>query len=646
MIARRTQPEVIASLASRLTSLGELLARPVDASSLATFRLLFGLIMGWEVVRYFRNGYIAQYYLEPRFFFTYEFFPFASPLPGMGMYLLFAAMGLFALGIALGFCYRIASLLFFLSYTYVFLLDKTPYNNHYYLIILLSFLLIFVEAQRWASLDKWRVSTQPQVRRTLAALGWIKCVAPEQLQGRNSKSGLETVPFWNLFILRAQILIVYFYGGIAKLNADWLIGEPMRTWLVERAHDPHLGPFFTTEGAVYFFSYGGLFFDLGIGFLLLWKPTRFLAFLGLLFFHLMNNWLFSIGVFPFLALASTILFVEPDRPRQIFNRFGGRLCHSWLGQAQPSTSPPHPAKLGAWTFGFVGFYLALQLLIPLRHWLYPGPVSWTEEGHRFSWHMKLRDKDTRVDIKVIDPYTGETWQVDLTAELTPWQIEKMADRPDMIWQYAHHLGEKLRQAGIKPSVKADVWTSLNGRPYQPLIDPNINLADVQADPLAPAGWILPLQEEISAKAAPVLRWLTIVTVVLVDVGLAWTIYFALGYYRTPPNSFLSHSSGRAGQGHATSIMPQAPVLGTLKVVLNMIIPYLAILLSLAAWVVLGQLIYLGAALSAALLAGAGGFYLAPFLAARANRTSPVFWIPALVSLATSLFLLMIIIVAI
>lgn len=441
-----------------LAALAGGVARPVDAASLGTFRLLFGVLMVWEVIRYFQYDFIGRYYIEPRFHFTYELFPFVAPLPGQGMYWLFGAMGLFALGVALGVYYRWVAFLFFLSYTYVFLLDKTPFNNHYYLISLLSFLLILVDAQRWFSLEGWRKPT----------------------------FGPQTVPFWQLFILRAQFFIVYFYGGLAKLNRDWLMGEPMRLWLTERTHYPLLGPFFATETAVYFFSYGGLMFDLSIGFLLLWRRTRLLAFGSLLFFHLMNNWLFSIGIFPFLALAATILFVEPDWPRRMVQKFYQPITASPLAL-------PQPARLNTWTLAFVVLYLALQLLIPFRHWLYPGEVSWTEEGHRFAWHMKLRDKEARLELKVINPQTGEIENVDLAADLTADQINKMAARPDMILQYVHYLNEKLIQTGLdNPIIIANAWASLNGRPFQQLIDPRVNLAQVQPHPFAPFPWILPL----------------------------------------------------------------------------------------------------------------------------------------------------------
>lgn len=587
---------------SLLSDLPGWFAHPVDAASIGAFRLLFGALMVWEVGRYFHYDFIGRYYVEPRFHFTYEFFPFVAPLPGQGMYWLFGAMGLFALGLALGFYTRWSALLFFLSYTYVFLLDKTPYNNHYYLISLLSFLLIWVDARRWLSLDRWRKRI----------------------------SGPQTIPFWQLFMLRAQFFIVYFYGGLAKLNRDWLMGEPVRLWLAERSHYPLLGPFFETEAAVYFFGYGGLLFDLTIGFLLLWRPTRLLAFGGLLFFHLMNNWLFSIGIFPFLALAATILFVEPDWPRRMLSKF-----------YQPISAPPltQPARLNLWTLSFISLYLALQLLIPLRHWLYPGEVSWTEEGHRFAWHMKLRDKEARLELKVIDPWTGQIWNANLAEDLTADQIEKMGIRPDMILQYTHYLREKLIQTGLNnPIIIANAWASLNGRPFQQLIDPRVNLAQVQPHLFAPSPWILPLTTELPQPIQPVLPGLTLITLALANLGLALTIYLTISHKNNllvRLNSF-NHSHDEITQSMALS---PAQVIELAKVVANLL-PYLGILLALAGWAITGQPVYLGVALLAALLAASWGF----IMAARFDSAASLVWLSPLVGILAGLFSLMLFIV--
>lgn len=412
--------------------------------------------MVWEVYRYHSYDRIAYYYIEPKFYFTYEFFPFLAPLPGQWMYMVFFIMGLSALGVALGFFYRASAVLFFLTYSYVFLLDKAQYNNHYYLIILLAFLLIFVDAHRWASIDQ-------KLRASLSD---------------------NFVPYWQLFILRTQVFIVYFYAGVAKINIDWLAGRPIDDWLLKRAHYPIVGPLFETRFATFFFGYGGLLFDLSIGFLLLWRRTRLLAFFLLLFFHLTNKWLFNIGIFPYLMIAATILFVDSGWPRRILGRAKLSL---------PDAPPPRFLNRRMLALSFVVIYLGLQILIPLRHWLYPSYVAWSEEGHRFSWRMKLRSKSvTELGFFIIDPQTNQAWSADIRQDLTVRQISKMSTRPDMILQYAHYLRDQSQQNGVEnPIVRVHAKVSLNGRSPQLLVNPATNLSDASAYVLAPYPWLMP-----------------------------------------------------------------------------------------------------------------------------------------------------------
>lgn len=100
------------------------LFQPVDASSLGAFRVQFGVLMLWEVVRYLAEDRVGRHFLEPRFLFTYEFFPFVAPWPGSLLYVHFAAMAVCAVGIAIGLFTRLSILLFGLGYSYVFLLDR------------------------------------------------------------------------------------------------------------------------------------------------------------------------------------------------------------------------------------------------------------------------------------------------------------------------------------------------------------------------------------------------------------------------------------------------------------------------------------------------------------------------------------------
>ncbi|HXB55574.1 MAG TPA: HTTM domain-containing protein [Vicinamibacteria bacterium] len=454
----------------RLRALAARAFAPVDAASLVCFRVAFGAVMAWETVRYFRNGWIAADYIEPGFHFKYLGFDWVRPWPGVGMYVHFAVLSLAVLGVALGFAYRLNAVVFFLGFTYIFLLDQAYYLNHFYLIVLLALSLVFLPVRGALSLD---AVLRPRLRS-------------------------DTAPAWALWLLRVQIGIPYVYGGLAKLNHDWLRGEPMRMWLAERTQLPLLGRFFTEEWMVFAFAYGGLLLDLLIVPFLLWSRTRLWAFIVGLAFHGLNSVLFEIGVFPWLMMAATTIFFPPEWPRRL-----GLLPPR--RQAGPDPTVANPPR-GRWPIlAAVAAYLAVQVLVPLRHYAYPGNVSWTEEGHRFSWHMRLRDKESDARFLVTDLDQGATWTVEPSAYLTERQARVMAGRPDMILQFAHHLAGELRRSGhSQVEVRARVMASLNGRPPQLLVDPDVDLAR-QPRGLAPAPWILPLREPLSSRSPPLRR---------------------------------------------------------------------------------------------------------------------------------------------
>lgn len=436
---------------------------PIDIDSLLVFRILFGGIMIWEVCRYLHYDWIRRYYIDPTFFFTYYGFSWVRPWPGDWMYVHFYALGVLAFLIMIGLFYRISATLFFLGFTYVFLLDQAYYLNHFYFISLMSLLMIFVPAHRAESVDAW---LRPQIKS-------------------------QFVPAWCLWLLRAQLAVVYIGAGVAKIHADFLQGEPMRMWLASRSDFTigswNIGELFTKEWVAWFFSYGGLLFDLFIVPALLWRRTRALALIALTFFHVMNAYLFNIGIFPWISLGATIiLFLPPDWPRQTWQ---------WRGEPKnmdPFALVPSPSKK-RWVVALMCIYMAVQILVPLRHLLYPGSVHWTEEGHRFSWHMKLRDKEANGRFWVSDPADPGVEEIHPAHYLTPRQINKMMKTPDMILQFAHHVADKARaETNSEVKVRADIEVSLNGRPYQKLIDPTVNLA-AQERTLGHATWILPLE---------------------------------------------------------------------------------------------------------------------------------------------------------
>ena len=473
------------------------LFKAVPADSLAFFRVCFGFVLVWEVLRYFQYHWIDNYYIQPEFYFKYFGFEWVQPWADESMYLHFAALGVVAACVAMGLFYRFAALLLVPLFAYIFLLDQTRYLNHFYLVILLSMLMVLLPAHRDWSFDS---AGKPLAERT--------------------------VPNWAVWLLRAQLGLVYFYAGVAKLNADWLGGEPVRMWMAERTHFPYVGSWIDSEAMVYIMSYGGLWLDLFAFPLLLWKRTRLPMFLLCVFFHSSNKFLFNIGIFPYLMLAGTTIFFAPDWPRKLVDwalakdlrrqvegdKLNGPLASMELQTSAAQTPAPQdlqentgpelpikgaPTPSGAVLLGFIALWFALQILIPLRHFTYPGLVHWTEEGHRFAWHMKLRSKGGRATFRVVDPVSGRAWKVDPNSYLEPKQARKMATRPDMLLQFVHYLEEQWRQDYELADVEiyADCKCSLNGRRRVPLIDPERDLSK-EARNLKHADWILPLNEPL------------------------------------------------------------------------------------------------------------------------------------------------------
>ncbi len=433
---------------------------PVDIASIVYFRIVFGLLMLWEVYRYFSMGWISRYWIDPPVNFPYYGFSWLEPLPGDGMYWLFGALGLLSIFITFGFCYRLSCTLFFLGFTYSFLLEQARYLNHFYLIILISFLLIFIPAHRSFSVDA-------RMRPGIAS---------------------DVMPAWALWILQFQLGVAYFIGGLAKLEPDWLRGEPMRAWLKQSMDFPVFGKYFAEPWAPYLFSYGGLLFDLAIVPLLLWRRSSPWAFGFALVFHLTNQQLFSIGIFPWMMMGATAIFFDPAWPRRVIARLRGRSAAAAEGVLLPRTD----GRSQNFVLAALALYVAAQCLLPFRSWLYPGNTGWTEDGGRFAWRMKLRDKVATGQFMVRDRDSGEAWGVNPTRSLAGWQTNDLLAHPHMIWLYARFIEEEARKSG-REDVEVYAWiqASVNGRPYQAFIDPTIDLTEVPYT-IAPKPWVLPL----------------------------------------------------------------------------------------------------------------------------------------------------------
>lgn len=429
---------------------------------LVIFRFSFGVLMFISMLRFWLNGWIEKLYLEPSFHFSYLGFQSIKPL-GDWTYLLFGFAAISALGLAFACFYRISAALFFISFTYIELMDKTTYLNHYYFVSIVAFVLIFIPAHKALSLDA----------------GW----SPKNL---NLK--LSNAYYLGLFGL---VSMVYFYAGLAKINSDWLLrAEPLATWLPGKYDLPIIGGLLEQKYLAFFFSWAAMIYDLMVPFLLWFARSRPLALVLVLIFHILTRLLFPIGMFPFIMVLGAFLFIDAGRQE----RFLRRIFRFNTEANSRVIKVLHPPKLLHYFFICL---LAFQLLWPWRYLAYPGELFWHEQGFRFSWRVMLMEKAGYAQFTIKEPETGLQFKVDNRQFLSSFQEKQMSFQPDFILEFAHHLAHHYQgEKGLKNvEVYAEAFVALNGRPSQAFIDPNINLAACERG-WAPKKWILPFNDTI------------------------------------------------------------------------------------------------------------------------------------------------------
>ena len=439
-----------------------------SAATLAFFRLAFGLMMLFSLIRFAANGWIDKLYLSPSFHFSYYGFEWVKPF-GFYTYFLFIFCGITAVFVAIGYQYKWAILSFFLSFTYIELMDKTTYLNHYYFISVVSFVLIFLPANCTFSIDAFK----------------------------NEKIRFQSIPRWNTDILKLLLAIVYIYAGLAKLNSDWLLeAMPLKIWLPENNAIPVLSSLLHQTWVHYAFSWTGAIYDLGIVFLLLNKRTRIFGFILVVVFHVLTRVLFPIGIFPFVMIISSLIFFEADFHKKVLNYVATLFSKDTTIFENGKEKAQEFNYINQLKLGFISLFIVFQLVFPFRYLLYPDELFWTEEGFRFSWRVMLMEKAGYAEFIVLDPKNDKSVRVNNAKFLTAFQEKQMSFQPDFILEYAHFLKEYYQKQGFEnPEVYVTSYVALNGRLSQKYIDPTINLAQ-ENENFKHKTWILPFNDTI------------------------------------------------------------------------------------------------------------------------------------------------------
>lgn len=434
----------------------KLLFRNTDNFWLAVFRMSFGLLMGIHCVMSVLNGQVYHNFTEPPVRFPYIDFGWLSLIPGQAFPVFYIIMAASAFMILAGYRYRLFSIILAALWTITYLSQKVDYNNHYYLMVLISWIMVLVPANQRLSLD-------------------VK-------HGRSRYS--KQCPQWVPLLFVSLTAIMYLFAGINKFDPDWLSGRFLEIMFSRFRQHQYLGNLYSNHQFILFISYGGLAFDLLIAPALIWKKTRVAAFFLSCLFHLFNSYTFHIGVFPFLGIALNLLFFIP-----IHYGTGIKDGHfSSQNIAIPGIDERRKRLLIKSAFTV---FLIIQIIIPVRHFFFPGNTFWTDEGYRMSWKMMGRTKSGYVKFKVM--HGDSILEINEPSRiLSPKHAMWLAGSPDMIWQYAQKIKwEYIASESMEVQVYAVGAVSLNRWPAQPLVDSTVNLAGVKWEPFRHANWILP-----------------------------------------------------------------------------------------------------------------------------------------------------------
>ncbi|RKE95423.1 HTTM domain-containing protein [Ichthyenterobacterium magnum] len=421
------------------------LTKETSILPLVVFRITFGFLMCFSMFRFMYNGWIEDCYIKPKFHFTYQYFDWVTPFDTLTMYSIVSVCAISALSIGLGVLYRASTIVFFFTFTYLELIEKSWYLNHYYFVSLVAFLLILVPANRRYAIDS---KLFPRLK-------------------------LNTVPNWTTVIFKLQLCTVYVFGGLAKLKADWLLNaQPLKIWLKARTDIPLIGWLFEYDFMPFIFSWSGMLYDLIIPFLLWTKQTRPMAYVLVIIFHVLTYVLFNIGMFPWLMIFGSLIFITHQEWNKILKIFNIK---------QSNAIQTYSYKTKRLIIPFIFIFFSIQTILPFRHYILTDNVLWTENGFRFAWHVMVMEKNGFTEFTIVDTSSGKQWKEYPKKRLTAIQEKQMSFQPDMIWQYAQFLEKAYKGKGLKNiAIYVNSKVSLNGRMSQTFINPETNLLQLKS----------------------------------------------------------------------------------------------------------------------------------------------------------------------
>tara|TARA_Y100001934_G_C12267919_1_gene733341 strand:- start:11 stop:1327 length:1317 start_codon:yes stop_codon:yes gene_type:complete len=429
----------------------------VSGITISIFRILFGIVLSLQSIYWVITGFIQKNIIDPTFLFP--FIKNVTPLSDNLM--IYGLNGLLVISpilMIINKFYKIGLVIYLLSFTYLWVLCQGYFNNHYYLISLICFLLLFSKSP-FSRIEKVRV------------------------------------PQFHLYSLIFLIVAVYIIAGINKLNPYWLYDVQPMTFILSKAGLKE------SSFLIPLLSYLGLFFDLFIGPILLFKKTRNYGIVFSIFFHVLNFIIFllvggEIGFFPFIMIATLILFIEP----------------SWIEERLLTNNARILSRqnLNVHLTYLLLIFLSLQIIIPFRHFFFKGYVDYNGIGQRFSWRLKNMYKEPVTQPGLIN-FTVLTSNGDTVSTFHLGNINKaniiLTDRqktnliyyPNMIPVFAKKIEDKFQESINNKNfdfiIHGECEIGFMGRKSELLFSPKIDLTKISSLSHKTNSWLNPLKQK-------------------------------------------------------------------------------------------------------------------------------------------------------
>ena len=380
------------------------------------FRIAFGIFLLLSSLSLIKKIFIRHIINFQEIYIPYfNFIPLPSYTASL---ILLWTLALLSIFFIIGYRFKLVSSLIFLISLYLFSIHMEKFNNHYYLVLLILMLFTVSDAGKGFSLTKEK--------------------AP------------ESIPSWQLNLLRFQCALPYFFSGIQKLlDNDWRNGILIQgriNHLNFHSLFSQIDP--TIIGSIV--AKLAITFDIAIGFLLLHKKTRKWAAIPFLGFHLINHFIIfgkiagrdSLGVFPHIAIASLIIFFDGDEIskglsilKEKFNQFQLKLSNQVL-TLQKSIFRPY----------IVSIILSIIILFPIYRYANYTQTYW-KDLRIGTWNSHALKKTGFLDIYYQHNQTGE-WILYIPRTNLFIPHYKALESPEGHYQLAQNIRSQMESTGL------------------------------------------------------------------------------------------------------------------------------------------------------------------------------------------------------